>query len=472
MMKKMRLAIWLMWLLPLLGWGQINISAGNGGSVLIGGSGGGGGNCGSLSGDTTSTNCGSGNLVGNTGTSMSVFGYNNVLNANSNNIVTVLGVNNLNYPMGTEDVAIGDSNMNGTSTDFGNYDVALGYDNISNSALSDSICMGGYTCSNSLYNNFAGNGERVIAFGNNAADNLGYAPLDIVAIGRGAASQMNGYQGSFDALTDFVCIGDSACNNSYATSTTATYYDIVAIGASAANGYGPGSTEITAVGTAADKQCGSATCTGGIPVPLTVTGVTAIGSQAGTFNQANYLTAVGYGALGSNTAGAGSGYYNTGVANTGLGAYSLIANSTGQYNVAVGAYAGADGFVSPSTWGNSNHTGSQNTWVGYDSGPSVTTQLSNTIALGYQAHNTASNQTVIGNSSMTQTILYGIRTAGTVYSAAGTALPTCGAGIKGSTAIVSDATTPTYMGAYTSGGTITAEVICSYNGSVYSWLTH
>jgi hypothetical protein len=60
----------------------------------------------------------------------------------------------------------------------------------------------------------------------------------------------------------------------------------------------------------------------------------------------------------------------------------------------------------------------------------------------------------------------------TIYSAAGTALPACASGIKGERAVVSDATSPTYMGAYASGGSITAEVICSYNGSSYSWLTH
>ena len=60
----------------------------------------------------------------------------------------------------------------------------------------------------------------------------------------------------------------------------------------------------------------------------------------------------------------------------------------------------------------------------------------------------------------------------TIYSAAGTALPTCASGIKGERAIVSDATSPTFMGAYTSGGAITADVLCSYNGTTYAWLTH
>jgi hypothetical protein len=71
----------------------------------------------------------------------------------------------------------------------------------------------------------------------------------------------------------------------------------------------------------------------------------------------------------------------------------------------------------------------------------------------------------------TGTIAYAVKAPGVLYSAVGTAVPSCGSTTKGYTYIVSDATSPTYMGAYTSGGGITAEVICSYNGSTYSLLT-
>lgn len=59
-----------------------------------------------------------------------------------------------------------------------------------------------------------------------------------------------------------------------------------------------------------------------------------------------------------------------------------------------------------------------------------------------------------------------------LYSAAGTALPSCVVGIQGEQATVSDATAPTYMGAYASGGAITAAVVCSFNGTTFAWLTH
>lgn len=50
--------------------------------------------------------------------------------------------------------------------------------------------------------------------------------------------------------------------------------------------------------------------------------------------------------------------------------------------------------------------------------------------------------------------------AGILYSAAGTALPTCVAGFKGTEATVSDATGPTYGANYTSGGAVTVKVLC------------
>jgi len=55
----------------------------------------------------------------------------------------------------------------------------------------------------------------------------------------------------------------------------------------------------------------------------------------------------------------------------------------------------------------------------------------------------------------------------TIYSAAGTALPTCNAPNKGITALVSDATAPTYLATYTSGGAVFAFVLC--NGT--NWVT-
>lgn len=56
----------------------------------------------------------------------------------------------------------------------------------------------------------------------------------------------------------------------------------------------------------------------------------------------------------------------------------------------------------------------------------------------------------------------------TVYSAAGTALPSCTSGLKGAIAIVSDATGPTFLGAYASGGAVVSPVMCNGTG----WVTY
>jgi hypothetical protein len=55
----------------------------------------------------------------------------------------------------------------------------------------------------------------------------------------------------------------------------------------------------------------------------------------------------------------------------------------------------------------------------------------------------------------------------TIYSAAGTPLPAATTALKGAIAIVSDATTPTFLGAYVSGGTVLSPVMCTGSG----WVT-
>ncbi len=57
--------------------------------------------------------------------------------------------------------------------------------------------------------------------------------------------------------------------------------------------------------------------------------------------------------------------------------------------------------------------------------------------------------------------------ASTIYSAAGTPLPAATTALKGTRAVVSDATAPTFLGAYVSGGAVVAPVLC--NGT--TWVT-
>jgi hypothetical protein len=58
-------------------------------------------------------------------------------------------------------------------------------------------------------------------------------------------------------------------------------------------------------------------------------------------------------------------------------------------------------------------------------------------------------------------------TPGTIYSVAGTPLPAASSALLGARAVVSDATLPTYLAAYTGGGAVVCPVFC--NGT--AWVT-
>jgi hypothetical protein len=116
-------------------------------------------------------------------------------------------------------------------------------------------------------------------------------------------------------------------------------------------------------------------------------------NTTGTFN-----TATGYNALLFNTTGynnTASGVYalyhnTTGIYNTASGYDALYSNTTGNFNTASGLSAGSY---------NDNNT--YCTFVGYDADQVVTTDFTNSMALGNTSRITASNQVRIGNSSVT-----------------------------------------------------------------------
>ena len=81
---------------------------------------------------------------------------------------------------------------------------------------------------------------------------------------------------------------------------------------------------------------------------------------------------------------------------------------------------------------------------------------------------TSGGAATIGESATSVLSVTGVAKLGTVFSAAGTALPTCNAGAAGTIAYVSDATAPTYNATYTSGGAVKTLVLC--NGT--NWTTH
>ena len=105
--------------------------------------------------------------------------------------------------------------------------------------------------------------------------------------------------------------------------------------------------------------------------------------------------------------------------NSAFGRDAMFSNRSGSWNSAFGvdalpglrsgkgnsAFGGEAGYTEEP-----NHqltTGSFNSWFGYQSGPASLKQVSNSIAIGYRAKNTDSNQTVIGNPDTSETILFG-----------------------------------------------------------------
>lgn len=111
---------------------------------------------------------------------------------------------------------------------------------------------------------------------------------------------------------------------------------------------------------------------------------TAIGRQVLASNTTgNFNTASGVLALFSNTLGH---------ANVAAGSNALDQNTEGTSNVAIGSLAGRTGTVA-----NANKTGSNNTFIGFSSGPGTSTQLNNATAIGANAHVSASNALVLGN---------------------------------------------------------------------------
>ncbi len=145
------------------------------------------------------------------------------------------------------------------------------------------------------------------------------------------------------------------------------------------------------------------------------------GTTIGTYNTAMgrealrdlttgfYNTAMGAECLYGNHTGAGntaSGYMALSTTtldyNTAMGFAALTSTTTGSGNVGFGKYAGET-----ENSANANVSGSYNTWIGTETGPATTAQLTNAIALGWRAKNTKSNQVVLGNSSVTETLLNG-----------------------------------------------------------------
>ncbi len=143
---------------------------------------------------------------------------------------------------------------------------------------------------------------------------------------------------------------------------------------------------------------------------------TFIGYQAGfssstaASSTADYNTAIGYQALFNNTTGGANTalgvsalrYNTTGSYNTAIGTAALGSNTTGYQNIAIGYQAG--GYIADGTTANSTSTNS--VYLGANTKASFSGAI-NEIVIGYDAVGAGSNSVVLGNDSITRTILKG-----------------------------------------------------------------
>lgn len=112
---------------------------------------------------------------------------------------------------------------------------------------------------------------------------------------------------------------------------------------------------------------------------------TYIGNNCGFYFTGTLNVAIGTGAM------QGANGLSTSNSNTAIGVNSMNGLQSGGENVAVGFESGRS--LSP---GNQVTTGTRNTFIGTYTGPSTSTQLTNTTAIGYRAFVGASNTVVLG----------------------------------------------------------------------------
>uniref|UniRef100_A0A6M3LW88 Putative tail protein n=1 Tax=viral metagenome TaxID=1070528 RepID=A0A6M3LW88_9ZZZZ len=130
------------------------------------------------------------------------------------------------------------------------------------------------------------------------------------------------------------------------------------------------------------------------------------GDEAGySLTSGNNNTFIGNSAGYSTTVGGNNAY---------LSSYAGYNNVSGSYNTCIGDYSGVNIISSTNTFvgqssGRSITTGSANVFLGTNAGynGSQLNSATNSIGIGYGAYTTASNQVVLGNSSISETILRG-----------------------------------------------------------------
>lgn len=378
----------------------------------------GNGVCGPLSGDATSTNCGNDNLSGNTATDVQTFGYTNANIMAAANKIGV-GAGNFNATNGltipTPMVAVGYNNLtlNGATINSGsNWLYAFGSQNFSGGgtlpssvnfaevmALGDTnICASQFGTTRitdsflvgETNDCFSGSGSmtqsNVFALGDTNVNFAMGTATDVYndIIGIGDTSTQLGTQNVNDTSSDVIGIGNKSVDGNNIS-------NVVGIGKFAAE-FVETSNNIFSMGNTTMRH---------------ITGshdVIALGNTI--LNNSNLSSPVSTGL--ANVIALGKGILPLQIPTSltdaicaGDGACPLITG--GSDIIAIGRGAGA-----------SDATGTQGVWIGQGAGPSAAA-LTNTVAIGQGATVNMSNQTTIGNSSVTSLKLFGCPAGQTVY---------------------------------------------------------
>ncbi len=341
----------------------------------------------------------------------------------------------------------------GNNTTTGSYNAAQGYSALQNNTTGNyNAAQGG----SALYANTTGSNNAAqgsSALYNNTTGNFNAAQGE-GALYTNTTGGYNDAQGGL-ALYDNTTGGFNAAQGS-----SALYYNTTG-GYNAAQGYFALYGNTTQVASLGSITGGSGYANG---TYSSVQASLSSGSSAFTYPTVN-VTVSGGAVTGVTLVTYGSGFKDTTtvltvaaslIGGTGSGFTVPVASLTvGQYNTAVGARAGYNSSVAL-------QTGTYDTYLGYGAN-AYADGYTNSTALGNGAQVTQSNQVQLGNSSVTLVSAAGAYRHQTVYSAAGTAVPACTSGLNGTEYLVSDATSPTNGGTYTSGGSVWAHVVC--NGS-------
>jgi hypothetical protein len=277
---------------------------------------------------------------------------------------------------------------------FGPYNTSVGFESMNSITTGfDNTSVGVQTMPN-LVDGFAN-----LALGFQAGIALTHGSRNVF-VGPNAGFQTNGSTSNLPEGT--VAVGVEACysgcNGSEDTAVgvdalehSANAADVTAVGAYAMQHATDAAANATALGTfSLDNANGP--------------GDTGLGFQSLQSNgTGSYNTAAGYNAFQANTTGSG---------NAGLGANVAVNNTTGSDNAALGQLAlgnnvgGSNNVAVGYGAGYIQNNVNNSVFLGYQADESAN-NLSNVVAIGYQAQATQSNEVVIGNASISQTVLHG-----------------------------------------------------------------